>query len=107
MRILQGSETPRTKKKNLLDRESKGLIDIGFPVAVLASCITLYGVYLFNQVGDFRKARGIWFYSNTLFVIYFTGRCLTWWDGGLGDAMMALYFVMMWISNWAGMKYRP
>ncbi|MFA5378049.1 MAG: hypothetical protein WC455_20020 [Dehalococcoidia bacterium] len=83
------------------------MIDIGFPIAVLASCIALYGVYLFNQISDYNKARGIWFYSNTLFVIYFAGRCLTWWDGGLGDAMMALYFVMMWISNWVGMKYQP
>ena len=61
-------------------------------LALAASVVALWGVYLFNQRCDYTGARGVWFWSNTLFVIYFAGRCAALWDGGLGDAVMALYF---------------
>jgi hypothetical protein len=79
------------------------VITIGFPLALVASIIALYGVYLFNQVKDHTGARAVWFWSNSIFVLYFVGRSLLWWDGVLGDAAMALYFALMWWSNWRGM----
>jgi hypothetical protein len=79
------------------------MIDLGLPLALIASLIALYGVYLFNQVKDHIGARAVWFWSNSIFVAYFVGRSLQWWDGGLGDAVMATYFFAMWWSNWRGM----
>lgn len=79
------------------------MITIGFVLALAASIVALYGVYLFNQVGDTTGARAVWFWSNSIFVLYFFGRCLSWWDGVLGDAAMTIYFALMWWSNWEGM----
>lgn len=78
-------------------------IDYGFIIALVASIIALYGVYQFNQLKDYTGSRTTWFWSNTLFVILFTGRSVGLVDGGLTDALMAGYFLCMWWSNWKGM----
>jgi len=78
--------------------------DIGLVIALAASVIALYGVYQFNQICDYTRARSVWFWSNSLFVAYFIGRIAGLWDGILGDAAMMGYFAMMWISNFQGMK---
>lgn len=79
------------------------MIDIGFPIALLSSIVALIGVWQFNQKRDYTGARATWFWSNTGFVIYFVGRCFALWDGVLGDVAMAVYFALMWWSNWRGM----
>lgn len=79
------------------------MIDYGFALAILASIIALIGVYQFNQQKNYVGARTTWFWSNTLFVLYFAGRIAGLWDGGLGDVVMWLYFVCMWTSNAMGM----
>ena len=79
------------------------MIDIGLILALLASCIALYGVYLFNQRRDYTAANVWWgFGSNPLFVIYFAGRVLHWWNGSLGDIAMLVYFALMTASSWCG-----
>lgn len=80
------------------------LIDLGIPIAIIASIVALYGVYLFNQKRDYTGSRDVWFWSNSLFVAYFAGRVLHLWNGSLGDAVMGVYFGTMWWSNWRGMK---
>jgi len=79
-------------------------IDYGFLISLIASLIALWGVYLFNQRKDYTGARVVWFFSNTLFVVFFAGRVFGWYNGGLSDVMMMLYFAMMWVSNVWGMK---
>ena len=79
------------------------MIDIGFLISLVSSIVALIGVWQFNQRQDYTGARSTWFYSNTGFVLYFAGRCAGLWDGGLGDAVMAVYFGLMWWSNWRGM----
>jgi hypothetical protein len=79
------------------------MIDIGFILSLISSVIALYGVWLFNQRRDYTGARGIWFWSNTGFVLYFAGRVAGFYDGGLGDGVMCVYFGLMWYSNWRGM----
>jgi hypothetical protein len=79
------------------------MIDIGIIIALSAAILALYGVYLFNQLKDYTGARTIWFFSNTLFVIYFGGRVALMWDGGLGDIVMFIYSALMWGSNVKGL----
>lgn len=79
------------------------MIDPGFILAISASIVALWGVWLFNQKRDYTGARGVWFYSNSLFVIYFAGKVLQLWNGILGDAAMGSYFLLMWWSNFRGM----
>jgi len=79
------------------------MTDYGFIIAIAASVIALYGVWLFNQRKDYTGARTVWMFSNIAFTIYFLGRVMLWWNGGLGDAAMAVYFGSMTISNlWGG-----
>lgn len=82
------------------------MIDYGFLryLALCASVIALWGVYLFNQRKDYTGARYVWWWSNGLFVIYFACRVAGVLIGGLGDVMMLIYFLAMWISNTVGMK---
>ena len=80
------------------------MIDPGFILTLAASVVALWGVYLFNQKKDYTGARSVWFYSNTGFVVYFVGRCLGAWNGGFSDAVMAIYFGLMWYSNWRGLS---
>lgn len=83
------------------------ICDIGFIIAFVASLIALYGVYLFNQKQDYTAANVYWgFGSNPLFVIYFAGRVMQFWDGGLGDIAMLLYFALMTLSSWCGWLWR-
>lgn len=77
--------------------------DIGFPIALTASILALYGVYLFNQRKDYTGARIIWMITNPVFTMYFIGRLVGFWDGGLGDMMMAVYFGAMTVSNLKGL----
>lgn len=79
------------------------MIDLGLPIALSASIIALWGVWLFNQRRDYTRARGVWTWSNTMFVLYFFGRILGWWNGVLGDVAMLAYFLGMWASNLNGM----
>lgn len=80
------------------------MIDAGFIITVVASVIALYGVWLFNQKQDYTGARVVWMISNPLFALYFIGRLLALWNGGLGDGAMLIYFGAMTISNVKGMK---
>ncbi len=75
------------------------IIDIGFLIAIAASVVALYGVWLFNQRRDYTGARCTWMYSNVMFTVYFAGRVMSWWDGGIGDVAMFLYFLAMTVSN--------
>ena len=79
------------------------MIDPGFLISLAASVIALYGVYLFNQRRDYTGARVTWMVSNPLFTVYCIGRLLGAWNGGLSDAMMAVYFGAMTASNLWGM----
>lgn len=79
------------------------MTDLGLPLTLASSIVALWGVYLFNQRKDYTGARAVWFWSNTGFVIYFSGRCLGAWNGGFSDAVMAIYFALMWWSNVKGM----
>lgn len=79
------------------------MIDIGFIIALIASVIALFGVYQFNQQQDYTGARVTWFYSNSLFVVLFAGRTIGVLDGGFTDALMAIYFAVMWWSNMKGL----
>ncbi len=79
------------------------MIDLGFLISLSASIIALYGVYLFNQRRDYAGARVTWMYSNIIFMGYFLLRTLDVLDGGLGDAMMTVYFGAMVVSNLHGM----
>lgn len=79
------------------------MLDIGFALAISASIVALWGVWLFNQRRDYTGARGVWFWSNSLFALYFAGRVAGLWDGVLGDAAMLVYFALMWWSNWRGL----
>ena len=79
------------------------MIDIGLLIATTASIIALYGVWLFNQRGDYTGARCVWMVSNPMFALYFFGRVFLWWDGGLGDAAMFVYSALMALSNFRGM----
>ena len=79
------------------------MTDIGVIISALSSIVALIGVYQFNQQNDPLKAQQTWFWSNSGFVLYFAGRCLTLWDGGLGDVVMLTYFFLMWASNALGL----
>ena len=79
------------------------MVDIGFLITLSASCIALYGVWLFNQRHDYTGARTVWMISNPLFTLYFFGRVLSFWDGGFGDGAMTIYFLCMTVSNLKGM----
>jgi hypothetical protein len=79
------------------------VIDFGFSIALTASVIALYGVWLFNQRRDYTGARAAWMLSNPMFMVYFIGRILLLWDGGLGDWAMLVYFAAMTASNILGM----
>ena len=82
------------------------MIDIGVLISLLSSIIALIGVYQLNQLDNPLAAKKTWFWSNSGFEIYFAGRCLTFWDGGLGDIVMFIYFFLMWASNALGLlKY--
>ena len=77
--------------------------DIGLILATAASIIALVGVYLFNQKKNYLAANIVWgFGSNPLFVLYFFGRVMHWWNGGLGDVAMLVYFSLMMGSSWLG-----
>jgi hypothetical protein len=78
------------------------MIDIGFIIALAASIVALYGVWLFNQRKDYTGARVVWGISNPMFALYFFGRIVGFWDGGLGDVAMCTYSVLMAISNYMG-----
>jgi hypothetical protein len=79
------------------------MIDFGFILALTASTIALYGVWLFNQRKDYTGARITWMFSNIAFTAYFLGRVLLWWNGGLGDWAMLGYFAAMTASNLWGL----
>lgn len=79
------------------------MIDPGFIISLIASIIALYGVYQFNQRRDCTGARVTWMITNPMFTFYFIGRIVGWWNGGLGDGMMAVYFAAMTASNLWGM----
>ena len=79
------------------------MIDFGFSIALTASVIALYGVWLFNQRRDYTGARATWMLSNPMFTAYIAGRILLLWDGGLGDVTMLVYFAAMTASNILGM----
>ena len=79
------------------------MTDIGFILAIAASIVALYGVWLFNQRRDYTGARTVWMFSNVAFTAYFAGRVLLWWNGGLGDVAMLGYFAAMTASNLWGL----
>jgi hypothetical protein len=81
-----------------------GIIDIGLLISFTVSVASLYGVWLFNQRRDYTGARMIWMITNPLFSLYFLGRVMSWWNGGLGDIAMMAYFLLMTASNAWGMK---
>jgi hypothetical protein len=76
---------------------------LGLLLAAVGSIIALYGVWLFNQRRDYTGARCVWMFSNVMFTVYFLGRVMTWWNGGLGDLAMLGYFAAMTASNLWGL----
>jgi hypothetical protein len=76
---------------------------LGLLLAAVGSIVALYGVWLFNQRRDYTGARCVWMFSNIMFTIYFWGRVMQWWDGGLGDVAMFGYFAAMTASNLWGL----
>ena len=79
------------------------MTDLGFLIAISASVVALYGVWLFNQRRDYTGARQVWMFSNVMFTAYFFGRVMTYWNGSLGDLAMLVYFAAMTASNVWGM----
>jgi uncharacterized membrane protein len=79
------------------------MTDLGFLIAISASVVALYGVWLFNQRRDYTGARQVWMFSNVMFTVYFFGRVMTYWNGSLGDLAMLVYFAAMTASNVWGM----
>jgi hypothetical protein len=79
------------------------MTDLGFLIAIAASIVALYGVWLFNQRRDYTGARCVWMFSNVAFTVYFVGRVLQLWNGSLGDVAMLVYFAAMTASNLWGM----
>jgi hypothetical protein len=75
------------------------MTDLGFLIAISASVVALYGVWLFNQRRDYTGARSVWMFSNVMFTVYFFGRVMTYWNGSLGDLAMLVYFAAMTASN--------
>ena len=75
------------------------MTDLGLILALVASGVALYGVWLFNQKHDYTGARFVWMFSNIIFTVYFFGRVLALWDGILGDGAMCVYFLSMSVSN--------
>lgn len=79
------------------------MIDLGLPVAILGTVISLYGIYLNNQKHDHTGAMLVWFWSNPILTIYFIGQTLSWWNGGLSSAAMAFLYGVFTVSNWKGL----
>jgi hypothetical protein len=75
------------------------MTDLGFLIAISASVVALYGVWLFNQRRDYTGARQVWMFSNVMFTAYFFGRVMAYWNGSLGDLAMLVYFAAMTASN--------
>lgn len=79
------------------------MIDIGLPIALTGTCISLYGIYLNNQCRDHVSAMMVWFYSNPILTVYFIGQSIGWWNGGLSSAAMAGLYAVFTYSNWKGL----
>lgn len=79
------------------------MIDVGLPIAVIGCLISIYGVYILNQRHDWRGAQRMWMWSNPIFVLYFAGQTIGYWNGGLSSAAMAILYLVMTVSNLHGM----
>jgi hypothetical protein len=83
--------------------EGAKMIDFGFILALLGTCISLYGMYLNNQKHDHHGAMMMWFYSNPILMVYFVGQSFDLWNGGLSAAVMAGLYAVFTVSNWRGL----
>ena len=81
------------------------MIDLGFPIAITGTAISLYGIYLNNQKHDHVGAMRIWFWSNPILTIYFVGQALGFWNGSLSSAAMAGLYGVFTVSNWKGLQH--
>ena len=77
--------------------------DIGLPMAIVFSLISLGGVYYLNQKKCSLKAQQLWFFSNPGFAIYFAGLSFGWWASGLGNLCVAGLYCVMAVSNIKGL----
>jgi len=83
--------------------EVERVIDLGLPIALAGTCISLYGVYLNNQKHDHHGAMMVWFWSNPILTVYFVGQAVGFWNGGLSSAAMAVLYGVFTVSNLKGL----
>ena len=78
--------------------------DLGLDLVVIASIISIAGVFANNIMLDHHLAMLIWRWSNIGFGIYFFGRWKDLWDGGLSDALMCGFYVFCLVTNEIGLR---
>jgi hypothetical protein len=71
-------------------------VAIGNAIAAIASCVSIVGVFYNNVLLQHTVAMQIWVVSNLLFVAFFYGQYMKWWNGGLSSLTVCItYFIML------------
>jgi hypothetical protein len=76
---------------------------IGNWIAILASAISIYGVFQNNLLLNHTAAMQTWVVSNTIFVVFFYGQYRGWWNGGLSSAVVCATYAFMLVTGLYGL----
>jgi len=79
------------------------MINDGTIIAAIGLIISMAGVHAFNYRNQPFTAKLFWMVSNPLFLVYFIGRMLGYWDGVISDGIFVINYLVMTLYNIKGL----
>ena len=76
---------------------------IGNWLAIVASAISISGVICNNVFLQHTLAMQIWVLSNFLFIFFFFGQYMKYWNGGLSSATICISYTIMLVTGLYGL----
>lgn len=76
---------------------------VGNILVVLATSISIVGVFYNNIYLDHIAAMQVWAVSNIVFVGFFYGQYRGWWNGGLPSAILCGFYIFCFITGMYGL----
>lgn len=74
-------------------------------LAVIASGVSIIGVFFNNVLLQHTTAMQVWVASNLLFVAFFYGQYRKWWNGGLSSATVCITYLVMLVTGIYGLMH--
>ena len=76
---------------------------VGTWIAIIASAVSVVGVFFNNILLQHTTAMQIWVVSNALFILFFYGQAKGYWNGGLSSATICFTYAFMLVTGVYGL----